>query len=191
MISVSTVFISLRTQTGRWPSRSYLGVCPFCQLGPAQPSSRRSAGTTASMVIAGRFSSCAKVMPSTLGPSRSAWTAAGSSLTSTFVDFRQHCERGGARLFGFVLGPCGVIDQPEPASMRSQALVGVVDAQVQAELRARGEHAVRLVGALGDQVVDQDAGVGLGAVERERGLSPLTASAALMPAIRPWQAASS
>src|SRR3990172_10431880 len=49
-----------------------------------------------------------------------------------------------------------------------QTQVGVVDAQVQAKLGARGEHAVRLVGTLGYQVVNQDADVGLGAVERDR-----------------------
>jgi hypothetical protein len=51
--------------------------------------------------------------------------------------------------------------------MGSEAAVGVVDAQVQAELGARGEHAVRLVGALGDEVVDEDAGVAFGAVHGE------------------------
>ncbi len=52
--------------------------------------------------------------------------------------------------------------------MRSETAVGVVDAQVEAELGSRGEHAIRLVGALGDQVINEDRGVGLGAIEDER-----------------------
>ena len=87
------------------------------------------------------------------------------------VDLRggeQLLEGGGAGLLGLVLGPGGVVDEAEAAAVRGEAAVRVVDAQVQAELGARGEHAVGLVGALGDEVVDEDAGVGLGAVERER-----------------------
>ena len=51
--------------------------------------------------------------------------------------------------------------------MRGEPAVGVVDAQVQAKFRARSEHAVRLVGALGDEVVDEDAGVAFAAVHGE------------------------
>ena len=46
---------------------------------------------------------------------------------------------------------------------RRQALVGVVDAQAQAVLGARGEHPVRLGDAAGDQVVDHHAEVRIGA----------------------------
>ncbi len=42
----------------------------------------------------------------------------------------------------------------------------------QAILGAAGEHAVGLVDPAGDQVVDQDADVGLRAVEHERRLVP-------------------
>ena len=76
-------------------------------------------------------------------------------------------ESGGAGLAGFVLGPCRVVDEPEPTSFRHQSPVGVVDAQVQAELGARGEHPVGLVRALRNQVVDEDTDVGLGAVQGE------------------------
>ena len=55
--------------------------------------------------------------------------------------------------------------------MRREAAIGVVDAQVQAELGARGEHAIGLVGALGDEVVDEDAGVAFGAIHGERRLA--------------------
>ena len=81
--------------------------------------------------------------------------------------------------------------------MRGEAGVGVVDTEVKAELGAGGEHAVGLVGAFADEVVDEDAGVGFGAVEGERGRGQgigdreRAKRAALMPAIRPWQAASS
>src|SRR5690348_7404203 len=53
------------------------------------------------------------------------------------------------------------------ASVRGEAAVGVVNAQVQAKLGARGEHAIRLVGSLADEVVDEDSGVGLSAVKGE------------------------
>ena len=54
----------------------------------------------------------------------------------------------------------------------------------------RGEQPVGLLGAEGDQVVDQHADVGLRAGEDER-LLPRRKSAALMPATRPCAAASS
>ena len=62
-----------------------------------------------------------------------------------------------------------VVDEAEGAAVRGEAGVGVVDAEVEAELGAGGEHAVGLVGAFGDEVVDEDAGVGFGAVEGEGG----------------------
>src|ERR1700758_1886769 len=51
--------------------------------------------------------------------------------------------------------------------MRGESAVRVVNAQVQAELRTRGEHAIGLVGALGDEVVDENARVALGAIHGE------------------------
>ena len=96
-----------------------------------------------------------------------------------------------ALLLGLEIGPGGIGYQAHAAAVWSKAAVGVVDPQVQAEFGARSEHAVGLVGALADQVVDQDRGVGLGAIEDQRRFILAPASAALMPAIRPWQAASS
>ena len=61
-------------------------------------------------------------------------------------------------------------DQADAPAERRQAAVGVVVPQQQAILGPAGEHAVRLVDALGHQVVDQDADVGLAAVEDERRL---------------------
>ena len=58
-------------------------------------------------------------------------------------------------------------------------------------LRARGEHAIRLETALGHQVVDHDADVGLIAAEDDRSLMLRAPSAALSPATRPCPAASS
>ena len=72
-----------------------------------------------------------------------------------------------AGLLGFEGGEGCVVDEAEGAAVRREADVGVVDAEVEAELGARGEHAVGLVGALADEVVDEDAGVGFGAVEGE------------------------
>ena len=61
-----------------------------------------------------------------------------------------------------------VADEAELAPPLAQAQVGVVLAQQQAPLGARGEHPVGLAGAAGDQVVDEDPEVGLRAVEDER-----------------------
>ncbi|KAG1212178.1 hypothetical protein G6F35_010410 [Rhizopus arrhizus] len=74
----------------------------------------------------------------------------------------QACALGGNRgLLGLERVPAAVVDQPHLAAGRRQALVGVVLAQLQAVLGAAGEHAVRLVGAVGDQVIHQHAQVGL------------------------------
>ena len=75
--------------------------------------------------------------------------------------------------------------------MVRQAQVGVVLAQQQAVLGARGMQPVRLDGRLGDQVVDQHADVGLVAPQDERRRRHVACSAALMPAMMPCAAASS
>ena len=73
-------------------------------------------------------------------------------------------ERGGLAL---ERRPSRRTDAPGGDPARGQALVGVVGAQVQPVLGARGEHPVRLGHPAGDQVVDHDADVGLAAVEDE------------------------
>ena len=83
------------------------------------------------------------------------------------------------------------IQQAELQGQRPQPLFGVVAAQLQAVLGARGEHAVRLGDLLGDQVVDQHAEVGLAAAERQLAPGRRDSRAAFTPAIRPWAAASS
>ena len=73
-----------------------------------------------------------------------------------------------------------------------QALVGVVGAQAQAVLGARGEHAVGLGDAARHQVVDHHAHVAVGARDDEVApAAPLAFSAALMPAAMPCAPASS
>jgi hypothetical protein len=62
--------------------------------------------------------------------------------------------------------------RPELAALLGEAQVGVVLAQAQAVLGARGEHAVGLGHAAGDQVVHQHAEVGLVAA-RAPGLAAL------------------
>ena len=57
--------------------------------------------------------------------------------------------------------------------MRSKAAVGIVNTQMQAELRARGKHAVWLVGAFADKVVNQNPGIGFSAVKHQRRLAYL------------------
>ena len=71
--------------------------------------------------------------------------------------------------FVFLLhrGPARVGYQPELTADGAQALVGVVLTQDQAVFAAGGHHAVRLVGALGDQVVDQRADIGVAAPQDE------------------------
>ena len=80
---------------------------------------------------------------------------------------------------------------PHCAPNGRQTFVGIVDPQMQPELGARREHPVRLIGALGDQVVDQNSGVALGPADYQPAPDAPTSQAAFMPAISPWQAASS
>jgi hypothetical protein len=70
-------------------------------------------------------------------------------------------------LAGGVAGPAVVIDQAYFAADRGEALVGVVRAEVEAVLGAAREHAVGFDRGLGDEVVDEDADVGLVAAEDE------------------------
>ncbi len=56
---------------------------------------------------------------------------------------------------------------PTVGAALGQALVGIVLAEVQPVFGAGGEHPVGLVGPAADQVVDQDADIGLGPVEDE------------------------
>ena len=73
--------------------------------------------------------------------------------------------------FGAERGPPQVIDQAQFATHGRQAPVGIVFAQQQPMLGARGEHAVGLGGAARGQVVDQYADVGLVAAGDPRGLA--------------------
>ncbi len=61
--------------------------------------------------------------------------------------------------------PALVVDEPERTPARHHALGGVVFAQGEPMLGARGHHAIGLVGALGGEVVDEHARVGF--VSRE------------------------
>ena len=72
-----------------------------------------------------------------------------------------------ALLLGLEVLPGFVADEADAAAMRGEAAVGVVDAQVKAELGAGGEHAVGLAGSLADEIVDEDGGVGFAAIEDE------------------------
>ena len=74
-------------------------------------------------------------------------------------------------LLGLEVVPGIVGDEADAASVGGEAAVGVVDAEVEAELGAGGEHAVGLAGSLADEVVDEDGGVGFAAVEGERRLA--------------------
>ena len=70
--------------------------------------------------------------------------------------------------------PARVVDQAEPPPDLGQAQVGVVLAQLQPVFGAAREHPVRLGHALGDQVVDQDAEIGLVARRHPRRVAPRT-----------------
>jgi hypothetical protein len=61
-----------------------------------------------------------------------------------------------------------VVHEPDFAAERSQTEIGVIDSQVQAMLRARCEHPIRLETALRDQIVDEDADVRLVAPQLQR-----------------------
>src|SRR5438093_10074603 len=66
--------------------------------------------------------------------------------------------------------------QTSPAAGGGETGIGVIDAQVQPKFGARGEHAVGLVRALGDQVVNQDSGVAFGPADDQRVSAPKRAS---------------
>jgi hypothetical protein len=70
--------------------------------------------------------------------------------------------------------PAVIADKSDVAAPRCQSKIGVIDAQQEAMLGARGEHPVRLEAPLRDQVVDHDADVGFVAAENERRAAPGT-----------------
>ena len=63
--------------------------------------------------------------------------------------------------------PSALRNQPEPAPDRRQTLVRVVDPQMKPELGAGREHTIRLVGALVNQVVDQNTDVAIGPLNHQ------------------------
>src|SRR6516225_4729177 len=58
--------------------------------------------------------------------------------------------------------------EPGPMSDGRQPLVGIINAQPQSKLCSRREHAVRLIGSLGYQVVDQDTDITISPREDHR-----------------------
>ena len=109
----------------------------------------------------------------------------------TRVDLNSSPGGRSAPTSGFEPGPSLVVDQADRAAELGQAEVGVVAPEQQAVLGPAGEHPIRLVDSSGDEVVDQDADVTLRSVDDERPLPLRTSKAALIPAIKPWAAASS
>ena len=63
-------------------------------------------------------------------------------------------------LFAAVLVPACVIDQSELPPFWREPLIGIVLTQEYAVLGAAGEHPVGLIGAFGDQVIDEYADIG-------------------------------
>ena len=61
--------------------------------------------------------------------------------------------------------PALIGDQASAAADRRQPGIGIIDAQVQTELGARGEHTIGLVGSFGDEVIDENAGIAFGAAD--------------------------
>ena len=59
-------------------------------------------------------------------------------------------------------------NQPDPVDSRREAIVGVIDSQVQAKLGSRGKHSIGLVGPLRDEVINQNPRIGAGSVEDDR-----------------------
>ena len=64
--------------------------------------------------------------------------------------------------------PALLIDKPQPMGQRRQPAVGIVGPQQQPVFGPAGEHAVRLVDAARDQVVDHHADIRLIAAEHQR-----------------------
>src|SRR5215469_1132999 len=64
--------------------------------------------------------------------------------------------------------PAIIPDQADATPDRREALVRIIDPEMETKLGPRCEHAVRLIGALGDQVVDQNARVSLRAPDHDR-----------------------
>src|ERR1700722_12996033 len=106
------------------------------------------------------------------------WTA-GGGCPHVVLYFSKHlCGQLGsvqkalhrfvALLLCLEISPGGVGNQADSAAVRGQAAVGVVDPEVEAKLGARGEHAIGFVGALGDQIIDENRGVGFGAIQNQR-----------------------
>ena len=83
-------------------------------------------------------------------------------------------------VLGFHLCQPLIRNQSDPMPDGAQALVGVVLTQQQTVLAAAGHHAVGLIGALGDQIVDEGADIGLSprkdqrllAFQRQGGVDP-------------------
>src|ERR1043166_1830545 len=63
--------------------------------------------------------------------------------------------------------PVRVVHEPDAAAQRHQPAVGVIVPQQQPVLGTRREHAVRLIDALGYEIVDEYADVRLAAIEHE------------------------
>ncbi len=96
---------------------------------------------------------------------------AEGSVGSGALGFKLLLQVRHALLLGLEILPGLIADEADAAAMGGEAAVGVVDAQVEAELGARGEHAVGFDGSLADEIVDEDGGVGLAAIEGERRLA--------------------
>ena len=90
-----------------------------------------------------------------------------------FPGYRRHGDERAGKLakqsiaWAFALEPLPIVivDQTDPPADRRQPAVGVVVPQQQAVLGPASEHAVRLIDAPGDEVVDEHADIRLGAVQ--------------------------
>ena len=68
-------------------------------------------------------------------------------------------------------GPLRFRNEPELPRLRGQPDIRVILAKQEPVLRSAGKHPVRLLGAAGDQVVDQDADIRLGPAETKCGFT--------------------
>ena len=95
----------------------------------------------------------------------SALTAVGAEDARALGALVRGRELGAPRL---ERAPALVVDEAELAADRHQAIDRVVLAQQQPELGARRQHAIRLLGAARDQIVDEHADVRLIAAQDQR-----------------------
>ena len=126
-----------------------------------------------SMVMPGRLrSSVSEVFCLMAIWSRASMAALTSAVALTEMVSRKATPSASAWCFSRKCSMLLLVEQTNIEARRTEPGIGVVLPQQQAVLGPRGEEPVGLLGAAGDQIIDEDPDVGLGPVEDERFLAP-------------------